>query len=145
MKDNESQPIFKAKISAFGDKVDEHGCPLEARVVPVTTPNVVTRLFPILWICRGHLGDLKVDDLVVCARYEDGDGIIICRADGEHTNHFPKDLVIEGDATIEGNLHVNKDVTVDGREDVTGDVKGAGISLSTHTHPGVHGQTGGPT
>ena len=126
MKENESEPLFLAKISKFEDEKDEHGCYTKAQVIPVTSDEIVTRPFSILWICRGNLGKLEVDSLVVCGRFADGSGIIICRADGEHTNIFPKDLVVEGDMEVQG------DATI------------SGISFKGHTHTGVHGETSTP-
>lgn len=138
MKENESSSLFLARISKFEEETDEHGCYTHAQVVPVTADTVVTRPFAILWICRGELGQLAVDSLVVCGRFADGSGIIFCRADGAHTNIFPKDLRVEGDVQIDGDVHVDKTLTADA------DVVGGGKSLKGHTHTGVHGGTSSP-
>ncbi len=127
MKDNETQPIFLAKISSFEGATDAHGCFTQARVVPITSPDVVTAPYNILWIARGKLGDLKIDSLVVCARFENGSGIIICRADGEHTNVFPDGMTVDGTLTA------------------ATDVIAADKSLTGHTHAGVHGETSPPS
>ena len=133
MNDNEAQPIFLARISSFEADEDEHGCPRFARVIPVMTPDVVTRPFPIAWTCRGNLGDLAIDSEVVCARFPDGTGLIMFRADGDHTNIFPRDMRVEGDVQIDGDVHVDKQLTADT------DVVGGGKSLKGHTHTDSRG------
>lgn len=138
MKEDEASSLFLARISKFESDTDEHGCPTHAQVVPVTADTVVTRPFAILWICRGNLGRLEVGTLVVCGRFADGSGIVLCRADGEHTNVFPKDLRVEGDVQIDGKAHVDETVTADE------DVIGGDVSLVEHTHMGVHGETTRP-
>lgn len=128
MQDNNAQPIFRGKISSFESDTDEHGCLTKARVIPDTTPDVVTRPFYINWTIRGKTGDLQVNTPVVCARFEDGEGLILARADGEHTSKFPGDVTIyDGDLKVE-----------------SGDVQADGISLKEHIHQGVHGPTSPP-
>lgn len=62
-------------------------------------------------------------------------------------------VTVNGDTTINGNLQVNGNQTVTGTSlakgslTCEGDVTASGISLKTHTHPGVQtggGNTGGP-
>ncbi|OEZ60706.1 phage baseplate assembly protein V [Duganella sp. HH105] len=56
-------------------------------------------------------------------------------------------LAVSADASITGKLAVSGDGAVDGKLTVAGDVRGAGVSLRTHTHPGVQsgpGMTGAP-
>ena len=114
----EIRPIFKARVSSIeGDA---------ARVVPLVGGDVVTRPLPMHWTMLHGMCDVAPGDLVVCARFEDGDGIVLCRADGAWNAHF------------------GEDITVDGTVAASGDMKAAGISASTHTHMGVHGQTSGP-
>lgn len=125
MQDNNTQPIFRGKISSFEPDKDEHGCFIKARVIPDTTPDVVTRPFFINYTVRGKTGNLEIDTPVVCARYEDGEGLILARADGETTSQIPGPVTIyDGDLKVE-----------------SGDVKADSISLKEHTHTGVHGQT----
>lgn len=50
--------------------------------------------------------------------------------------------IINGDGTINGDLAVNGNVVISGTGEFAGDVTGAGISLSTHTHSGVEPGTG---
>lgn len=114
----EIRPIFKARVSSIeGTK---------ARVVPLVGGDVVTRPLAMHWTMLHGMCDVAPGDLVVCARFEDGDGIVLCRADGAWNAHF------------------GEDITVDGTVAASGDMTAAGISASTHTHMGVHGQTSGP-
>ena len=71
----EIRPVFKARVSS----IEGHS----ARVIPLVGGDVVTRPLPLLWTMRDGMCPLAVGDLVVCARFEDGDGIVLCRADGE--------------------------------------------------------------
>ncbi|MGO1068399.1 phage baseplate assembly protein V [Lysobacter sp. CA199] len=50
-------------------------------------------------------------------------------------------LTINGPVTINGAATINGNVSIDGKADATGDVTGAGVSLTKHPHGGV--QTGG--
>ena len=112
------RPIFKAKVSSIeGDR---------ARVIPLVGGDVVTRPLAMHWTMLHGMCDVAPGDLVVCARFEDGDGIVLCRADGAWNAHF------------------GEDITVDGTVTSTGDMTAAGVSASTHTHAGVHGETSGP-
>ena len=150
MNDNELQPIFKGKISKWGDERDDFGAPTTASVVPITAQDAPTRLFAINYTCRDPRCNLQIGDTVWCARAEDGDGIILARADGNNTQHFPGNVFFEkgalpnGDVNVEENVNVDKDVTA--KQTVTGevDVIGGGISLKGHTHTGVHGETSAP-
>ena len=121
MQDNTNQPIFIGKITEFGSKTDQDGNICEARVAPITSPDAPTRLFPINYTCRGQRCDLQIDTQVWCARAENGEGIILARADGEYTKRFPGDVKFEN-----------------------GDVKADDISLKEHIHQGVHGPTSPP-
>lgn len=112
------QPIFKARISSIEGK--------SARVIPLVGGDVVTRPLPLHWTMRNGMAQVAPGDLVVCARFEDGDGIVLCRADGEWLAHFGEPL------------------TVDGTIAATGDVTASGISATGHTHTAPHGETSGP-
>ena len=138
MKENETPSTFKARISAFESDKDEFDNLTRAQVVPVTSTDIVTQPFAIHWSCRGKLANLAVNDVVICSRFPDGTGIIWCREDGGHTNVFPKNLVVDGDAEIKGDTHVTKTLTADT------DVIGGGKSLANHTHTGAHGGTSAP-
>jgi hypothetical protein len=63
------------------------------------------------------------------------DGTITITTNSTASITAPSGLTINADVAINGS------VTVSGTIDAQGDVTGAGISLSTHTHPGV--QSGG--
>ena len=111
---NVEQPVFLAKISAFEPDTDEYGCSTKARVIPLTAEQAPTRPFAINGTVRGKLGNLKVDSVVVCLRFENGDGIILANMDGSMTHDFDMDVTAEG------------------------------VSLVGHTHTGVHGGTSAP-
>lgn len=123
-----NQMIQKGKISTVEGAADRNGDKTTARVLPCTTDGMVTRPLTIPWWLRGKMGNLKPGDEVAYAMFEDGTGIILSRMDGEW------------DGTVPGSVKVEKgDVTVP-----DGDVTASGISLKTHTHAGVHGETSGP-
>lgn len=123
-----NQMIQKGKISTVEGAADRNGDKTTARVLPCTAYGMVTRPLTIPWWLRGKMGNLKPGDEVAYAMFEDGTGIILSRMDGEW------------DGTVPGSVKVEKgDVTVP-----DGDVTASGISLKTHTHAGVHGETSGP-
>lgn len=123
-----NQMIQKGKISTVEGAADRNGDKTAARVLPCTADGMVTRPLTIPWWLRGKMGNLKPGDEVAYAMFEDGTGIILSRMDGEW------------DGTVPGSVKVEKgDVTVP-----DGDVTASGISLNTHTHTGVHGETSGP-
>ena len=123
-----NQMIQKGKISTVEGAADRNGDKTTARVLPCTANGMVTRPLTIPWWLRGKMGNLKPGDEVAYAMFEDGTGIILSRMDGEW------------DGTVPGSVKVEKgDVTVP-----DGDVTASGISLKTHTHAGVHGETSGP-
>ena len=123
-----NQMIQKGKISTVEGVADRNGDKTAARVLPCTADGMVTRPLTIPWWLRGKMGNLKPGDEVAYAMFEDGTGIILSRMDGEW------------DGTVPGSVKVEKgDVTVP-----DGDVTASGISLKTHTHAGVHGETSGP-
>lgn len=123
-----NQMIQKGKISTVEGAADRNGDKTTARVLPCTADGMVTRPLTIPWWLRGKMGNLKPGDEVAYAMFEDGTGIILSRMDGEW------------DGTVPGSVKVEKgDVTVP-----DGDVSASGISLKTHTHAGVHGETSGP-
>ena len=123
-----NQMIQKGKISTVEGAADRNGDKTTARVLPCTADGMVTRPLTIPWWLRGKIGNLKPGDEVAYAMFEDGTGIILSRMDGEW------------DGTVPGSVKVEKgDVTVP-----DGDVTASGISLKTHTHAGVHGETSGP-
>lgn len=123
-----NQMIQKGKISTVEGAADRNGDKTTARVLPCTADGMVTRPLTIPWWLRGKMGNLKPGDEVAYAMFEDGTGIILSRMDGEW------------DGTVPGSVKVEKgDVTVP-----DGDVTASGISLKTHSHTGVHGETSGP-
>ena len=123
-----NQMIQKGKISTVEGAADRNGDKTTARVLPCTADGMVTRPLTIPWWLRGKMGNLKPGDEVAYAMFEDGTGIILSRMDGEW------------DGTVPGGVKVEKgDVIVP-----DGDVTAPGISLKTHTHAGVHGETSGP-
>ena len=123
-----NQMIQKGKISTVEGAADRNGDKTTARVLPCTADGMVTRPLTIPRWLRGKMGNLKPGDEVAYAMFEDGTGIILSRMDGEW------------DGTVPGSVKVEKgDVTVP-----DGDVTASGISLKTHTHAGVHGETSGP-
>ncbi len=125
------KPIFKARVSSF-EGADRNGDPSAARVLPLVADGVVTRAFPIHWSLRGGMAPLAVGDEVVCAKFEDGTGIVLCRADGEWAGFVPGPVEVEGQLTGDAGGTFSADVTA------------AGVSLSTHTHTCPDGGTSGP-
>ena len=74
-------------------------------------------------------------DHAAYAMFEDGTGIILSRMDGEWSGTVPGDVTIKkGALTVQ-----DKGVSVP-----SADVEAGGISLNSHTHAGVHGETSGP-
>lgn len=128
----ETWPIFKAKISSIDMSK------YEARVLPLAADGVVTLPFRLYWPMRDGMSPLNVGDEVVCVRFEDGDGMVLCRVDGECNRLIPWDWEFQGNVTNDAN------VSTAGNETVSGDVTAGGISLRSHTHTGVHGETSGP-
>lgn len=123
-----NQMIQKGKISTVEGAADRNGDKTTARVLPCTADGMVTRSLTIPWWLRGKMGNLKPGDEVAYAMFEDGTGIILSRMDGEW------------DGTVPGSVKVEKgSMTVP-----DGDVTATDISLKTHTHTGVHGETSGP-
>lgn len=144
MLDNENQPIFKGRISKFGDELDEFGAPISASVIPITAPDAPTMLFPILYIARNPRCDLEINTEVVCARFEDGTGIILGRSDGNYTGRFPGNVTFQKGSLPNGDVNVEENINVDKTVTGTEDVIGGGKSLKGHTHTGVHGPTSPP-
>lgn len=127
--------INKGTISTIEGKTDRNDDKTTARVLPDTADGVVTRPLVIPWYLRGKMGDLKPGDSVVFVQFEDGEGILISRADGEWPG------VILGDVSLEkGALKiVDKDLKIE-----KGDAKAGEISLKEHIHAGAHGNTSAP-
>lgn len=134
--------ISKGTISTIEGSKDRNGDNTAARVLPDTADGVVSRPFVIPWYLRGKMGDLKPGDGVVFVQYEDGEGFILARADGEWPGIVPGDVNL-----IKGSLNiVDKDLTVSsgGINVAAGDVTAQSISLKQHKHAGVHGNTSPP-
>lgn len=125
------RPVFKARISTL-EGSDRNGDPDRARVLPLVGDGVVTRPYAILWSVRGGMAPLAVGDVVVCARFEDGTGIVLCRADGEWSGFVPGPVEVEGQLTGDVGATFSQDVTA------------GGISLRSHTHSCPDGGTSGP-
>lgn len=127
----EIKPVFKARVSTL-EGADRNGDPYKARVLPLVADGVVTRPFAVHWSLRGGMAPLAVGDVVVCAKFEDGDGIVLCRADGEWSGFVPGPVTVEGQLSGQSGGTFSEDVTA------------AGISVSTHTHTCPDGGTSGP-
>lgn len=127
----EVRPVFKARVSTL-EGSDRNGDPDKARVLPLVADGVVTRPLAVHWSIRGAMGGVSVGDVVWCARSEDGDGIVLCRADGDWTGTVP------GDVELEGSLSGQKGAVF---ED---DVTASGISTAHHVHSCPDGGTSGP-
>lgn len=140
----EIRPIFKAKVSSIEGPADRNGDPSRARVIPLVGGDIVTRPLALHWSLRGGMAALAPGDLVVCARFEDGDGIVLCRVDGEWAGFVPGPVEVEGAVQLDSTLAVAGQVTGSAGAAFSGDVTAAGVSASTHTHTGVHGETSGP-
>ena len=128
----EIRPIFKARISSIEGPADRNGDPSTARVIPLVGGDIVTRPLVLHWSVRGGMCPLAVGDVVWCARAEDGDGIVLCREDGEWAGFVP------------GPVEVERQITGDEGGTFAQDVTAGGISAMHHTHTGVHGETSAP-
>lgn len=135
MPNSNNQMIQKGTISSVEGKTDRNGDKTAARVLPCTADSMVTRPLTIPWWLRGDMGKLTPGDEVAYAMFEDGTGIILARMDGEWDGTVPGDVkVIKGDVTVtEGSVSIP-----------AGNATASGISLTSHTHAGVHGETSGP-
>lgn len=85
----------------------------KARVLPSTADQIVTRPLVIPGYMLTTTANLDVGVEVCYALFEDKTGIILARVDGKWHPTFTEDVTAND------------------------------ISLEHHTHPGVHGQTGG--
>lgn len=123
--------VFLGTVSTIEDR-DAEGRPASARVLPATEDGIVTLPFAVHWSMRAGEGALAVGDTVVCLRFDDGGGLVLCRPDGTWTG------TVGGDLAAEGGIAASGDVSAEG------DVSAAGTSLKSHKHMGVHGTTGVP-
>lgn len=164
-----NQTFQKGTISSVEGPTDRNGDNTTARVIPATGDGAVTRPLTLPWWLRGSTGNLKPGDEVAYAKFEDGTGIILSRMDGEWSGVVAGDVTIsEGSVTVEGSATTKEGVTVQsGGITVNGDasvsggvsvdagisaggsvtasgVTAGGISLTSHTHTGVNGETSGP-
>lgn len=126
--ESNNQMIQKGTISSVEGRADRNGDKTTARVLPCTADGAVTRPLTIPWWLRGKMGNLKPGDEVAYAKFEDGTGIILSRMDGEWDGTIPGDVTVD-----KGDINVPD-----------GDVTASGISQTSHTHAGVHGETSGP-
>lgn len=140
----EIRPIFKARVSSIEGPADRNGDPSRARVIPLVGGDIVTRPLALHWSLRGGMAALAPGDLVWCARSEDGDGIVLCRVDGEWAGFVPGPVEVEGDVKHDATLTVAGQVTGQSGGTFSSDVTAGGISAMGHTHTGVHGETSGP-
>lgn len=135
MPNSNTQMIQKGKISSVEGEPDRNGDKTTARVLPCTADSLVTRPLTIPWYLRGEMGNLSPGVEVAYAMFEDGTGLILSRMDGEWPGIVPGDITIKkGAVTVQ-----DKGVSVP-----SADVTASGISLKSHTHTGVHGETSGP-
>lgn len=134
--------INKGVISTIEGKDDRNGDKTAARVLPDTADGIVTRPLVIPWYLRGKMGDLKPGDGVVFVQFEDGEGLIIARTDGEWPG------VITGNVDIiKGSLKiVDESLTIlKGNAEIkAGDVTAELVSLKQHIHEGTNGKTSPP-
>ena len=137
-----TQMIQKGTISSVEGDTDRNDDKTKARVLPCTADGMVTRPLTIPWWLRGKMGNLKPGDEVAYVMFEDGTGVILTRMDGNWDGTVPGDItVIKGSVEVtEGDLTV----TTGSISVPAGDVVASGISHTSHTHTGVHGETSGP-
>lgn len=137
-----TQMIQKGAISSVEGDTDRNDDKTKARVLPCTADGMVTRPLTIPWWLRGKMGNLKPGDEVAYVMFEDGTGVILTRMDGNWDGTVPGDItVIKGDVEVtEGDLTI----TTGSISVPAGDVVASGISHTSHTHTGVHGETSGP-
>ena len=140
----EIRPVFKARISSIEGPADRNGDPSRARVIPLVGGDIVTRPLVLHWSVRGGMCPLAVGDIVWCARAEDGDGIVLCREDGEWAGFVPGPVEVERHLKADETFEVVQQATGHAGADFSADVTAGGVSLMGHTHTGVHGETSGP-
>lgn len=135
MPNSNNQMIQKGKVSSIEGKVDRNGDKTTARILPDTADGMVTRPLTIPWWLRGEMGNLTPGTEVAYAVFEDGTGFIISRMDGDWSGTVPGDInITKGSVTVsDGNVNAP-----------AGDVTAGGISHTSHTHTGVHGETSAP-
>lgn len=120
--------------------------------------NAVTDMLPCLSLDDEYKMPAVGDD-VVCLHFPNGMAAGICL--GKYWNEdnrsaltgkdvFRKELARQaGKAYIQyknGTITIKADrIVLDGPVTATGDVKGSGVSLASHTHSCSHGDTGGPS
>lgn len=112
-------------IQHIEPETDEYGWAIKARVLPATTAAAPTRPLVIPYWLRGPYADLAVGTDVVFCVFDDMTGLIISRADGDGGKVIPWSIEVLGRVTSQSEV-------VDG------------ITMETHTHTGVHGETSGP-
>lgn len=139
--------IEKGVISSIGEGGET------ATAVPSFSDSPVSSTLTVPFYLTGSL---KVGMPVVYVQFEDNTGLILARMDGEWNHDLAGDVNIQGNQTIEGNSSVDGSqsvgagqsvtgsVSVSGSVNASGNVTGGGISLTGHTHTGVHGETSGP-
>ena len=106
--------IHKGRIATVSGK--------NARVIPLDKEDKATAKLVVPWHLRGDTGDLKKDDEVVYAEFDDGTGILLGRMDGDWGEYLPK---------------LDSDKITD-----------SGVRLAKHKHGGVQSgssNTGNPT
>ncbi len=103
--------------------------------------------FPVYFGGTYATGDVEVDNNIVDFYIEGNDKISYNRSSRTYDIKIgDRHIVISPDLiTIKGNVLIEGDVEVSGGIVATEDVIGAGTSLHTHTHMGVHGSTTGPS
>lgn len=114
------QNIQKGTISSIEGNVDRNGNKTTARILPNTADGIVTRALTIPWWLRGKMGNLTPGTEVVYVVFEDGNGILLSRVDGEWNGDIPGSVSVDGDAKING------------------------VSFSSHTHTYESRETSGP-
>lgn len=129
--------VEHGKISSIMEPADRNGDNTRAKIIPSTEGVVLSQPLIIPWWMRGKMGNLEVGTDVAYILFDNMEGVLLSRLDGEWTGEIP------GDVTIHGNTTVDKDNTIQGKETVTGTVTAQDLvtavvaSHNSHTHGGV--------
>lgn len=143
--------INKGRISSV-DEGKKTAIVIPQEATANVTHELVVPFF--LWEC------LQVNMEVVYVTFSDTTGIILARLDGEWNHKIWETVDVFGTAhvtdnvTADSNVNIGQNVSVGGNTDISdsltagsissASIVGGGVSVSGHTHTGVHGETSGP-
>lgn len=95
-----NQAFQRGKISSIEGPADRNGDFTKARVIPSTSSGSVTRPLAIPWWLRGKMGNLAPGVEVAFALFEDANGVILTRMDGDWDGFIPGDVEVDGNVKL---------------------------------------------